>query len=230
MHNNINCIILCGGLGTRLRSVVHDRPKSMALINGRPFLEYLFNKILETNIKEVVLSTGYMHDKIESYFGNNFKDIKIIYSREFEQLGTGGAILKALNYSKKLKSLVINGDTYVEIDLNKVISKTINPNKNLMVAQYIKDCSRYHKITIHKNSQIYLNKKNKNIPGYINGGIYILNNSLKNEFKNQSFSFENDFLVGRDLNTKFQIIKNNGLFIDIGIPEDLKKAKEILNF
>ena len=57
-----------------------------------------------------------------------------------------------------------------------------------------------------------------------------MNNSLKNEFKNKSFSFENDFLVGRDLNTKFQIIKNNGLFIDIGIPEDLKKAKEILNF
>ncbi|MBK1974000.1 NTP transferase domain-containing protein, partial [Campylobacter sp. TTU-622] len=90
-------IILCGGLGTRLKSIVKDVPKPMALINGKPFLEFIFEYLRTQNIKEVILAVSYKYEIIKNHFKNKFLDIKIEYSIEKKPLGTGGAIKQALN-------------------------------------------------------------------------------------------------------------------------------------
>ena len=94
----MEAIILAGGLGTRLRDVISDLPKPMAPINGRPFLEYLISNLKTHGFTRIILSIGYMGEKIEQYFGSDYDGIEIIYSRESEPLGTGGALRLALDF------------------------------------------------------------------------------------------------------------------------------------
>ena len=108
-------IILAGGLGTRLRSVVKDRPKVMADINGRPFLELILDQLNEDNFKKVYLLIGYKGEIIRNHFGENYKNLKISYIFERELLGTGGAIKNAAKNLYFDKLLVLNGDTYHSI-------------------------------------------------------------------------------------------------------------------
>src|SRR3989344_9142075 len=105
-------LILVGGLGTRLQPVVRDVPKPMADVNGRPFLEYVINHLKKFGVKEIILATGHMHEKIESYFGDGSKfGVKIKYSVETQPLGTGGAVrLARLLIGERF--LLVNGDTW----------------------------------------------------------------------------------------------------------------------
>ena len=105
-------VILAGGFGTRLRDVVADVPKSMAIINGKPFLEYLLGYLHSFGITKAVLSVGYLNEKIISYFGSRYKNIDLHYSIEEEPLGTGGAVKMAMDYVTSENVLVLNGGYY----------------------------------------------------------------------------------------------------------------------
>ena len=117
--SNINVAILVGGLGTRLQLVVNDRPKVMALINGRPFLTYLLDKINDADLKDVILCVGYMGDYIKSEIGPSYKNLSVRYSYEYEPLGTGGALRNANDLLNSGSILIMNGDSYCQCDLDK---------------------------------------------------------------------------------------------------------------
>lgn len=92
----MEAIVLAGGFGTRLQSVVSDVPKPMAPINGKPFLDYVLNFLHKQGINRVVISTGYMHEYIEGFYGSRYKDLILAYSVEDVPLGTGGAVRKSV--------------------------------------------------------------------------------------------------------------------------------------
>ena len=126
----MNIVILAGGFGTRLQSVVKDIPKPMADINGTPFLELLIREILFCDPEQIVLCVSYLKDVIKNYFGDNFLGVPILYSEEEEPLGTGGAIKQAFDLYNLNEAVVLNGDTYVQTDYQAFIEKSAN-EKNL---------------------------------------------------------------------------------------------------
>ena len=222
-------IILAGGFGTRLQHIVSDVPKPMADINGSPFLVFLLWKLQTAGISHVILSTGYLHEKIENYFGNRFENLKITYSQETEPLGTGGAVQFALGKAETDNLLVLNGDTLFDIDFAHF--DNFYRTKKTMLALALrkeKDLCRYGTVKINENAKIvgFSEKNTSNGEGLINGGIYLLNKKLfDNQKLPKTFSFEKEILEKQYLNDEFFGIVFDSYFIDIGVPEDYARAQ-----
>ena len=243
MSNIINipekALILAGGLGTRLRSVINDIPKPMADINGKPFLSYLFDYILnqDAGIKELILSVGYKHERIMDYYGNKYGILSLKYVIEAQPLGTGGAIKNAINkFGVDNEILILNGDTFFNIDIKKLYEFHRNKNSDLTIAlKKMENSDRYGFIEIGITGKImkFLEKGHGYVmSGFINGGIYILNKSFLGNLDNienpYPFSFEKDIIEKYYNYGKFYGINFNDCFIDIGVPEDYERAKAIL--
>ena len=221
-------IILAGGLGTRLRSVVKDIPKPMAKINNKPFLEYLFKYLSFHNVEHIILAVGYKSNTIKEYFENNFKNLSITYSEEKELLGTGGAIKQALEFTNSKDILILNGDTFFDIDLENFYKFHKSKNSKLTLAlKEMYNFDRYGVIEINANYRItaFLEKKYRN-KGLINGGFYLLNKKFFLSLNlPKKFSFEKDFIEKYFRDFNFYGIPFDSYFIDIGIPEDYERAK-----
>ena len=223
----MEAIILAGGLGTRLQSVVSSVPKPMATINNKPFLEYILEFLNNQNTNRVILSVGYKWEVIRNHFGDKYKDIELIYNVEKEQLGTGGAIKDSLKLVKDDKIYILNGDTFFDIDLSKM---KLNNGLIEIALKEMKEFDRYGVVEIDENRYVQ-NFKEKSYykQGYINGGIYLLKRDIFDNFNlSEKFSFE-EFLEKnfKSLKAKGRIFNN--YFIDIGIPEDYEKAKRYFN-
>src|SRR5213082_3974781 len=151
----VRAFVLCGGPGTRLRPVLTDRPKSMALISGTPFLQLLLDRLRSQGVGDVILGTGYMAEKIESYFGSrNDLGMRIRYSREHEPLGTGGA----LKLAEPLISdpvLVLNGDSYVEWSLVPMLELFTVKNADIVVVlRAVADVTRYGSVALDHDGRV----------------------------------------------------------------------------
>ncbi len=170
-------IVLAGGLGTRLRKVVKDVPKPMADINGKPFLEYLLTFLAKQGIEKVILSVGYKYEVIKSYFGNSFSGMELVYSIESEPLGTGGGIRQSLFYVDSEDVFIMNGDTFFEVDLNRLFLFHKEKNSVLSVAlKPMKKFDRYGVVKLDENKKIIgFEEKKYYESGLINGGVYLLN-------------------------------------------------------
>jgi len=222
-------VVLAGGFGTRLQHIVSDVPKPMAPINGTPFLSFLFKKLIAAGIEHVVLSTGYLHEKIESYFGDSFESLRISYSREEEPLGTGGAIFLAMNKTETDNVYVLNGDTLFDIDFRTLGKLHAIHDAFLSVAlREEEDVSRYGSVLINKAGKItaFTEKNESQGKGLINGGIYVLNKKqfLRLEMP-AKFSFEKEVLEKLYKNTSFYGLVCQAYFIDIGVPDDFRRAQ-----
>ncbi len=216
-------IILAGGFGTRLSTVVKDVPKPMAPINGKPFLHYIFQELEFQQIQQVVLSVGHLKEIIQDYFQDKYLGISIQYAIENEPLGTGGGIKHAFNYIEH-DAFVLNGDTYFDINLIKL------KEENCDIAIALKpmfEFDRYGTVVLNaQNKIISFNEKKYCEHGLINGGVYYFNKTMFDKIPTgQKFSFEKDILEAhtQQLNIQGKIFDN--YFIDIGIPEDYEKAK-----
>ena len=217
-----NLIILCGGLGTRLGDLTQNTPKSMMLINGKPFLEIIINKFINSKISCVILATGHLHNHIFSYFGDEYNGIPIIYSKEKEKLGTGGAIKKAFESNSIDHSFVINGDTYINID-EKTIMKLETFKPSILVKK-IKSIDRYGSIILNKDNFVknFLSaSKVPNKESFVNLGMYFLDKSFFSMTHEKSFSLESDYLPQYVKKNNIKAVISDIFFIDIGIPEDL---------
>ncbi|MBR6610969.1 MAG: nucleotidyltransferase family protein [Campylobacter sp.] len=213
-------IILCGGLGTRLRSVISDVPKPMAPIKNKPFLAFVLEYLKKQNISRVVLAVSYKYEIIQEYFGNSYLGMQILYSIEKEPLGTGGAILEALNLINSDSCYVLNGDTFFDVNLDRLKLD----NSDICVAlKPMKNFDRYGSVDIDNNSYISaFNEKKFTSNGLINGGVYLIKKHIFNSFNlPNKFSFEEffqeNFLI---FNAKATVFDD--YFIDIGIPQDYK--------
>ena len=226
----MEAIILAGGLGTRLRDIVHDVPKPMAPISGRPFLEIVFDSLVSNGFKRVILSLCHMPEKISNHFGDNYKGIEIIYNVEPFPLGTGGAIKQSLKLASNRDIFIINGDTFLDLDYKKVYACYLKNKNPLIVIREVNNISRYGEVKINSNKIISFGSKTSNKQsGYINAGCYIFHKDIFNEIDlNESFSIENDFFPSAIIKNTYQFYIYNKLFIDIGIPTDFNKAQTIL--
>ncbi|EKL5094358.1 nucleotidyltransferase family protein, partial [Campylobacter jejuni] len=213
----MQAIILCGGLGTRLKSVIKDIPKPMAPINDKPFLEFIFEYLKKQGIKEVILAVSYKYEVIQEYFKDEFLSIKIKYSIEKEPLGTGGAIKEALKFIKN-EAYVLNGDTFFDIDLTKL---KLNGNRICLALKQMNDFDRYGTVNVDEQDLVIsFEEKVFKKQGLINGGIYLLTKDIFNEFDlEKKFSFE-EFLRENYEKLKARACIFDDYFIDIGVPED----------
>jgi D-glycero-alpha-D-manno-heptose 1-phosphate guanylyltransferase len=223
-------IILAGGFGTRLQSVVNDVPKPMAPINHEPFLNYVFDYLKYYKIEHVVLSTGYLADKIVEYYKTEYKGIKISYAKEETPLGTGGGIRLAMSKCKTNDVLVLNGDSFFDVDINTHYKNHISKQADCTLAlRKVDDAARYGTIVLGSENIIETFKEKDNIAqaGLINGGVYILNREiyLNNTEEVVPFSIEKDFYEKKIKELRIFGFEYDGYFIDIGIPEDYKKAQ-----
>ena len=219
-------IILAGGLGVRLRDVIQDIPKPMAPIRTKPFLSYLLDWVLKYPVTKIILAVGYKSEVIKSHFGDNFNGIPLFYAQEQEPLGTGGAILNALNYVDGPDVTIINGDTYFPIDLELFNEFHEISNGALSIAlKEMVDFDRYG--TVNKDGDIIIGfeeKKPLEI-GLINGGIYVLSKKFLEDLNLPAkFSFEQEILEKQASTGILRALVFTETFIDIGIPEDYKKA------
>jgi D-glycero-alpha-D-manno-heptose 1-phosphate guanylyltransferase len=229
----MQAIILAGGFGTRLQSVIKDVPKPMADINSKPFLEYILKYLQSYGVSKAILSVGYKQEVIKDYFGNNYKDIKILYSSEDEPLGTGGAIKQAIEYTDDDMLLVLNGDTLFDVALDEFYStytsKDNNHKSDIVIAlKQMSNVDRYGAVKIDKNSTVTaFTEKKFYEKTYINGGVYLIKREIFKDIQESKFSFE-EFLESSidNLNVYGDNIASNRYFIDIGIPTDYAKAQD----
>ena len=229
-------IILAGGLGTRLRSVVSEVPKCMAPVAGKPFLWYLLKYLTRYDVNRVILSVGYLRevifkwiDEVKGEFPFEFD-----YAVEEEPLGTGGGIKLAMSKVSGDEAFILNGDTFFDVDLTQLVAEhRSQPWAKISLAlKPMKVFDRYGTVTTDETGRIIrFNEKQPCKEGVINGGVYVINNddSLY-EGLPQKFSFETEVLQKKcgDTGCLFGVVQN-GYFIDIGIPDDYNKAQQELS-
>ncbi len=229
----VDVIILVGGLGTRLRSVAPDVPKAMVNIVGRPFLEILLQNLAKQNIKRVILSVGYMSENIMNHFGDRFANMEIIYAIEKTPLGTGGAVYNSLPFCFSDHVLILNGDTFLDLNIDDLELYWQQMHVPTIVACMVADTSRYGRLSIDDNNRVIkFSEKGLSGSGIINAGACILPINIFNEYPihSKSFSLETDFLSKIISSKRVDAFVVDGYFIDIGIPEDYERAKlELVN-
>jgi D-glycero-alpha-D-manno-heptose 1-phosphate guanylyltransferase len=227
----VRAFVLCGGAGTRLRPVLADRPKSMALISGTPFLQLLLDRLRSQGVDDVILGTGYMAEQIEGYFGcGNQVGVRIRYSREDEPLGTGGA-LKLAEPLINDPVLVLNGDSYVEWSLVPMLELFRAKDADMVVVLHaVADVARYGNVALDHDGRVtqFLEKGIRAGPGLINAGVYLLRRQIVRELPaGRAISLEKE-VFPRLLDRCIYGLVCTGLFIDIGIPDDFKRAPALL--
>lgn len=224
----MEAIILAGGFGTRLRHVISDLPKPMAPMDdeGTPFLSVLLDKLLTAGFTHVVLSTGYMRDRVRAYYGSQYRKLVISYSEEETPLFTGGAIKKALTQCTENMVFVLNGDTWFDLDFiqMKRLFKTSDADV-VMALKWMNDCTRYGTVCLQDDRVVSFREKEETTGGWINGGCYCLKRILL-ESESEKFSFEK-YLEDNVGKKKIVGYKGDGFFIDIGIPADYFFARKI---
>jgi D-glycero-alpha-D-manno-heptose 1-phosphate guanylyltransferase len=219
-------IVLAGGLGTRLRSVVDDRPKPMAEVAGKPFLEYILNKLNDFKFSEVRLSVGHKWEMIHHHFGDRYKDLNLEFVVEEEPLGTGGGLL--LSFRGWEEALVLNGDTYFDCDFTALKAFYQTQNADMAIAlKQMTNFDRYGTVEMKGHRITGFREKQPMKEGLINAGVYFLNRRLFGELEaGERFSFEEAVLEPGVAHWNICGKAFEGYFIDIGIPEDYQKANE----
>ena len=224
-------IILAGGLGTRLRSVVADVPKCMAPVNGTPFLTFIIDDLKKQGIERFIFSLGYKSESIIDFAEDKYKDLDKVYVIEKEPLGTGGAIKEACKAVNGENVLVLNGDTLFSVDLQELADIHIKQHAACTIAlKPMINFSRYGSVETNTNAMVTaFNEKQFCKKGLINGGIYVLNaQQFLQEQLPGIFSFEKEYLEKKINTHKLYGIAFDDYFIDIGIPEDYERAQREL--
>jgi D-glycero-alpha-D-manno-heptose 1-phosphate guanylyltransferase len=225
----MEAIILAGGFGTRLQTVVSDVPKPMAPVAGEPFLEKILRFLAKNKFKRVILSLGYMADKIVAHFGDNFMDMDLIYEIESEPLGTGGAIRAGLNRTISDHVFIFNGDTYLNLEISEVEQLWKTHQKSIIVLRNVQDTSRYGSVAVADGRVISFLEKGISGPGLINAGCYVFPTAALDAFPiGKNFSLESDYFANNLSIVQFNSFITQGLFIDIGVPEDYQLAQTLL--
>ena len=222
----MQALVLAGGFGTRLRSRVHDVPKPMAPIQGRPFLAYLLDSLVLAGCERAVLATGYLHEVIESHFGTQYRGLPISYSRETSPLGTGGAVLRGLEVLPEAPTLVMNGDTWINHDMASFVSwASRRAPADAVLLRRVANVARYGAVTLDGERIVKFGEKANDGPGLINAGVYWLRlrNFQRFTYPN-SFSLEGEHFQAHlpELDLLGQVTEAD--FIDIGVPEDYDRA------
>ena len=225
----MTAVLLVGGLGTRLRSVVPTVPKPLASIGEKPFLELLLQQLQCQGVCRVVMCTGYRADDIAQEFGDGHeRGMTIEYSPEPQPLGTAGAIRLAIAHLRgEPDFLVMNGDSFIEVDFDQLIRlhRTSGALLSMTVVR-MKNEKRYGTVEVGDDGRVtgFLEKSSSSPVGFVNAGVYVFSRRVLDYIPEGSVSLEKDVLT-QLLGGGVYALEQQGVFIDIGIPEDYARAQ-----
>jgi NDP-sugar pyrophosphorylase family protein len=227
---NIPAVLLVGGLGTRLRSVVPNAPKPLATIGDKSFLDLLVQQLRYQGVRRLVMCTGYLADQIENRFGDGGQlGIAIEYSKELQPLGTAGAVKLAESLlASASESIVMNGDSFMEVDLNGLLQFHREVKAMVtMAVRRVENAGRYGTVRMQGNRVAgFLEKTGNEAPGVVNAGVYIFSREVLSKIPAGPCSLEKD-IFPKLLDCGVYALEQQGVFIDIGTPEDYARAQEI---
>lgn len=223
----MKAVVLAGGRGTRLGGRIPNLPKPMAPVAGRPFLEYVLDRLVEGGIREITLSVGYRSEAIQAHFGTRYQEAALRYAPETEPLGTGGAIANALREDMDTPALVLNGDTFLDLDYRALLRwYEVEPAQIAIVLTKVPDIARFGAVAVEGSRITGFSEKGRSGPGLINAGIYVLQPAIFARLGLAgTFSMEADLLQAHCATLQPKAYLCDGYFIDIGIPDDLDRAE-----
>jgi D-glycero-alpha-D-manno-heptose 1-phosphate guanylyltransferase len=229
LSGGVPVAVLAGGAGTRLRSVVSDRPKVLVPVNGRPFLLILLDQLIAGGAGRVVLCTGYLGDQIRDTVGDRYLGCPVIYSHEDQPLGTGGALRQAMRHAEGDVWMVANGDSYVAAPLAEFVSWYGPGERNgALLLTHVDDAARFGTVEVDDAGRVlgFREKQGLALPAWINAGVYLLPKSRIEELPEHVFlSLEGD-VFPRWVDEGLAAYFVNAPFIDIGTPESLERAAD----
>ncbi len=230
---DVQAVLLVGGLGTRLRSIVPSAPKPLALVGERAFLELLVRQLQCQGIRRLVMCTGYRGDQIESVFGCG-KDwgVAITYSKEHSALGTAGALKLAQPFVEDAAEfLVMNGDSFLEVDFHKLLHfHRQHEGVMTMAVQQVENAARFGTVQMDADGRVlaFAEKTGDEAPGIVNGGVYVFDRSMLEHIPTGPASLERE-VFPTVLSRGIFAMQQQGMFIDIGTPEDYARAQGLEN-
>ncbi len=227
--NEINAAILVGGLGTRLRSVVSDKPKALAFVRGKPALSYILDQLENTGLRRVVLCTGYKGDMILDAFGYKYGQIDLTYSQESEPLGTAGALRNAVSLFDSEDVLVLNGDTFLTFGISELLNYHFSMKSRITILlSYLENTERYGRVLLNEDSSIagFSEKQTFPGPGWVNAGAYIISKEMLGRIpRGRNISLEKDIFPAW-IGERFYGYKSEVKFLDFGTLESYKQAQK----
>jgi len=231
LQQDVPAVLLVGGMGTRLRSVLSSKPKALAPLGDMSFLEVLVLQLRTQGIRRLVMCTGFQADQVEAEFGDGSRwDVGIEYSKEACPLGTAGALKLAENFLFQAPDfLVLNGDSFLECDFNKLIGFHREHGAQVTIAaRRVPDAARYGTVLVNAENRIvrFSEKAGQHEPGLVNGGVYVFNREVLGWIPEGTSSLEQDILP-RVLERGVFALEQEGMFIDIGTPEDYARAQSL---
>jgi D-glycero-alpha-D-manno-heptose 1-phosphate guanylyltransferase len=220
-------VVLAGGLGTRLRSVVSDVPKPLAPVAGRPFLHWLLEGFARQGILRIVLATGYMAGSVSTAIGPRFAGMEIVFSPEAQPLGTGGAIWAALRHCEGRRAFVANGDSWIGADLARLA--TAAPSADIVLSvRKVPDRARYGSVIADGDRMLGLAEKGGAGPGLVNAGLYVMRCDLPERHPVAgAFSLETTVLAWPGV-LDIRLCPTEAPFLDIGTPDDFAAAQALI--
>lgn len=225
----LSVAILAGGLGTRLRPAVADRPKVLAPVGGRPYLAHLLHALSQYGIREVVLLVGHRADMVWESLGDCCEGVRLRYSIEASPLGTGGAVRLALPLLHSSDVLLLNGDSFAEVDLPAFQDEHSNRSSDAsLVLARVPDAGRFGSVRLDGRGRVVrFAEKTESGEGWINAGVYLLSRRLIAEIpRERPISLERD-LIPEWVRTGILFgFRTPGRFIDIGTPESYACAED----
>ena len=233
MRNLPDVVVLCGGAGTRLRSVTGETPKSLANVAGRPFLELLLHQLQRHGFSRVVMAVGYQREMIRAHFGTEAMGLRVVYSEEASPLGTGGAVRNALQLLDSDVVLVMNGDSYTDLDLGRFLTEHLARNADVSVAVVPADgrtdCGSVFADVSGKLTRFAEKAEGSGAP-FLNAGIYLLPKSLLQHIPTGlQVSLERELLPGwLKQGRSIRVFVGHGACVDIGTPERFQAAQQAL--
>jgi NDP-sugar pyrophosphorylase family protein len=230
-QENPPAVLLVGGMGTRLQAMLPSTPKPMARVGNMPFLELLVLQLRSQGIRQLVMCTGHLADQIEEEFGDGHKwGVAIDYSRESRPLGTAGAVKFAECHLQQVSDfLVMNGDSFLELDFRQFIRfHREHGGLMSMAVRKVPDATRYGTVELDRHDRVigFREKAGAQVPGIINGGVYVFKRAVLDEIPQGPASFEKDIFPCL-LERGVYAFEQRGMFIDIGTPEDYTRAQAL---
>lgn len=229
----MDALILAGGLGTRLSSVVSDRAKSVAPVSGRPFLAFVLDHLVQGGvISRVVLCVGHHADSVRDAFGSEHAGMPIAYSEETEPLGTGGALRQAVErFELKRPFLAMNGDTVLHLRLDTLLEHHRHHRADLTMAlAYVRDAERFGTVALEGDRIVGFREKGVAQRGWINGGLYLFGAKGADRLRAmpEKFSLERELFTDGLGGMRCYGYRSRAAFLDIGVPEDYLRAARLL--
>jgi NDP-sugar pyrophosphorylase family protein len=226
-------ILLVGGQGTRLRTVISSTPKPLARVGKQPFLELLVRQLQRQGVRRLVMCTGYMSSQIEEEFGDGRAwGLEVTYSRESQPMGTGGALKLAKPFIADEQNLVVmNGDSFLDVNLASLV-EFHRERKGIASFAVVRvpDAARYGTVEVGAHVRVtgFLEKTGANLPGVINAGVYVFDREIFEHIADGPASLEKD-VFPKILTRRVYALEVDGMFIDIGTPEDYARAQTLFD-